>query len=72
MNSPTDQPGASSTAQEQAESRLARLGVQVEAMQAVLVRLLQDVVRAELRLERSDVGQLREANERLVVAAHAA
>lgn len=69
MNSPTDQPGASSTAQEQAESRLARLGVQVEAMQAVLVRLLQDVVRAELRLERSDVGQLREANERLVVAA---
>ena len=52
-----------------AEGKLARLGVQVEAMQALLVRLLQDVVRAESRLDRSQAAQLVEANEQLVVAA---
>ena len=52
-----------------AEGKLARLGVQVEAMQALLVRLLQDVVRAESRLEHTQVERLVEVNEQLVVAA---
>lgn len=38
----------------EAEDQLARLGVQVEAMQSVRVRLLQDAVRAEARLEHAD------------------
>ena len=56
-------------AQTQAENKLARLGVQVEAMQAVLVRLLQDVVRAEHQLDSHQGTQLLQANEQLVVAA---
>jgi len=60
---PTDTPVA------QAEAKLARLGVQVEAMQALLVRLLQDVVRAESQLEQTQVAQLVQVNEQLVVAA---
>ncbi len=52
-----------------AEGKLARLGVQVEAMQALLVRLLQDVVRAESKLEHTQVERLVEVNEQLVVAA---
>jgi len=59
------------TAVANAESKLSRLGVQVEAMQAALVRLLQDVVRAERQLEQNQVAQLVEANEKLVVAAMA-
>jgi diguanylate cyclase (GGDEF)-like protein len=51
------------------EGKLARLGVQVDAMQAVLVRLLQDVVKAEAQLGRSNNEQLVAVNERLVVAA---
>jgi diguanylate cyclase (GGDEF)-like protein len=51
------------------EGKLARLGVQVDAMQAVLVRLLQDVVKAEAQLERGQAEQLVAVNERLVVAA---
>lgn len=54
---------------ERAEAKLARLGVQVEAVQALLVRLLQDVVHAESRLEGLDAARLVEVNERLVVAA---
>jgi diguanylate cyclase len=54
-----------------AEERLARLGVQTEAMQALLVRLMQDVVRAESRLDQSQAARLVEVNERLVVAAMA-
>ena len=52
-----------------AEGKLARLSVQVEAMQAVLVRLLQDVVEAEHRLDQSQTAQLVQANEGLVLAA---
>lgn len=52
-----------------AEGKLARLGVQVDTMQAVLVRLLQDVVDAETRLQDTHAAQLVEANEQLVLAA---
>jgi diguanylate cyclase (GGDEF)-like protein len=52
-----------------AEVRLQSLGVEVEAVKALLVRLLQDVVEAERRLERGATGQLVEANEQLVLAA---
>jgi diguanylate cyclase (GGDEF)-like protein len=52
-----------------AEGHLARLGTQVEQAQALLVRLLQDVVATEKRLELSRDGPLAEVNERLVVAA---
>lgn len=53
---------------ERTEAKLARLGVQVEAVQALLVRLLQDVVHAESRLESLDAAQLVEVNAQLVVA----
>ncbi|MCU0835484.1 MAG: diguanylate cyclase [Chromatiaceae bacterium] len=65
--SPGPEPAGPSAAQAQAE--LARLGVEVETMQAVLVRLLQDVVDAEARLVDTHAAQLVEANERLVLAA---
>ena len=52
-----------------AARELARLNGQVEAMRAVLIRLLQDVVVAEKRLTSSEAAQLLEANEHLVVAA---
>jgi len=52
-----------------AEDKLARLGVELEAMQAVLVRLLQDVVRAESRLGHSQAETLVAANEQLVLTA---
>jgi diguanylate cyclase (GGDEF)-like protein len=51
------------------ESKLAHLDVQVEAVQALLIRLLQDVVRAESRLEGIDAARLVEVNEQLVVSA---
>jgi diguanylate cyclase len=63
------QPDPTDGAVASAEGKLSRLGVQVEAMQAALVRLLQDVVRAERRLEQNQVAQLVEANEKLVLAA---
>jgi len=53
----------------EAEGKLARLGVQVEAMQALLVRLLQDVVKAETRIDTAQSAPLVEANEQLVLAA---
>lgn len=52
-----------------AEAKLARLGAQVEAMQALLTRLLQDVVSAESRLDHTEAARLVEANEQLVLAA---
>jgi diguanylate cyclase (GGDEF)-like protein len=52
-----------------ATDRLASLGVQVEATQAVLVRLLQDVAVAEANLDSSQAARLVEANGKLVVAA---
>jgi diguanylate cyclase (GGDEF)-like protein len=62
-------PEAPDTGVERAEAKLAKLGVQVEAVQALLVRLLQDVVHAESRLESLDAARLVEVNEQLVVAA---
>jgi diguanylate cyclase (GGDEF)-like protein len=53
----------------EAEARLASLGTRIETLQAVLVRLLQDVVRAESRLDKSRAPQLAAVNEELVVAA---
>ena len=54
MNSPTDQPGASSTAQEQAESRLARLGVQVLPLTGVTHMASQEAVAENLLLLQLD------------------
>lgn len=66
VNQPADQTeGAAANA----ASELARLSGQVDAMRAVLIRLLQDVVQAESRLDNSQADQLLEANEQLVVAA---
>ncbi|HSM21541.1 MAG TPA: diguanylate cyclase [Rubrivivax sp.] len=67
MNAPQDDPTATPVAR--AEEKLAHLNVQIDAMQALLVRLLQDVVQAENRLEHTQVERLVEANEQLVVAA---
>ena len=55
-----------------AQSRLAELGVQVDAMQALLVRLMQDVVREEKAGDDRRAARLVEVNEKLVVAAMAA
>ena len=66
MNEPTDPPAGATAA---AERELGRLNGQVAAMRAVLVDLLQDVVRAEKRLDDSQAQQLLEANEHLVVTA---
>jgi diguanylate cyclase (GGDEF)-like protein len=52
-----------------AAGELARLSGQVDAMRTVLIRLLQDVVQAESRLDNAQAGQLLEANEQLVIAA---
>ncbi|MDP3824802.1 MAG: diguanylate cyclase [Burkholderiales bacterium] len=53
----------------QAARKLARLNSQVDALRAVLVRLLQDVVVAESALGTNAAAQLLEANEKLVVSA---
>ena len=52
-----------------AEDELARLGVQVDAMRALLVRLTQDAVRAGRCLGQSRPPGLVEVNEQLVLAA---
>ncbi|MDP1647736.1 MAG: diguanylate cyclase [Rubrivivax sp.] len=65
----TRAPDQTATPVAQAEGKLARLGAQVEAMQALLVRLLQDVVRAETQIEQGQVARLVQVNEQLVVAA---
>jgi hypothetical protein len=52
-----------------AEGELARLGVQVEAMRALLVRLTQDLVSAESRLDQTQAAALAEVNEHLILAA---
>ena len=62
-------PDLHGTAMTDAEHDLARITGQVESMRSVLVRLLQDVVVAEKRLGSSELAQLVEANEQLVVAA---
>ena len=66
MTKPIDGQAASKAS---AEQDVARLGGQIEAMRAVLIRLLQDVVRAENRLDSNQTTQLVAANEQLVVAA---
>ncbi|MEL4180880.1 diguanylate cyclase domain-containing protein [Roseateles sp. PN1] len=53
----------------EAEQELSRITQRVEAMRAVLVQLLQDVVRAESFLGESQSVQLLEANEQLVLSA---
>ena len=63
LSDPTD-PAATNAAR-----NLARLNSQVDAMRAVLVRLLQDVVIAENGLSANQSAQLLEANEQLVVSA---
>ena len=52
-----------------AEQELAGLTERVEAMRSLLVRLLQDVVQAESRLNISNAAELLDANEHLVVTA---
>ncbi|CAN5164403.1 hypothetical protein BH11PSE10_BH11PSE10_17300 [soil metagenome] len=61
--------GAAINASAAAASELARLQTQVEAARAVLVRLLQDTVEAEVRLGSNQAVQLLEANERLLMSA---
>ena len=63
-----DAPPAAS-AVDGAERDLARVQGKVEAARAVLLRLLQEVVVAESRLNNSEATQMLEANEKLVVAA---
>ena len=55
MTEPIDGQAASKAS---AEQDVARLGGQIEAMRAVLIRLLQDVVRAENRLDSNQTTQL--------------
>ncbi|MBK9363064.1 MAG: diguanylate cyclase [Rubrivivax sp.] len=62
-------PAATERSVAEAEAALLRLGGEVEAMKAVLVRLLQDVVDAERCLAHNQAAQLVEANEQLVLAA---
>ncbi len=69
MDSVKPAPDADEPALAGAERRRASLGIQIEAMQATLVRLLQDVVVAEHRLDNTRSAQLVEANEQLVAAA---
>ena len=64
---PTPDPNDPSVAD--AEGELARLGVQVEAMRALLVRLTQDVVCAEARLDQTQAAGLVEVNEQLILTA---
>jgi len=52
-----------------AQDQLVRLSVQVESMQALLVRLLQEVIKAEARVDATDPSTLLEVNEKLVLAA---
>jgi diguanylate cyclase (GGDEF)-like protein len=65
----TQTPDASDKSVADAEDKLARLGVEIEVTQAVLTRLMQEVARAESRLDRSQAARLVEVNEQLVVAA---
>ena len=66
MNDSPDQPDNART---RAQGDLDRLGDRVKVMRAVLVQLLQDVIRADSRLEHGQAAQLLEANEHLVVSA---
>ena len=65
----TQAPEPTDLATTNAARNLARLNSQVDAMRAVLVRLLQDVVVAESSLGANQSAQLLEANEELVLSA---
>jgi len=54
---------------DEAEANLARIGGEVEALKAVLVRLLQEEVDAERRMKLSQATQLVETNKQLVLSA---
>jgi diguanylate cyclase len=60
-------PARPSLGQSQAEH--ARLATEIQTMQSVLVRLMQDVVDAETTLSDTNAAQLVEANEQLLLAA---
>ncbi len=62
-------PESADAAAAKAASELAGVQSQVEAMRAVLTRLLQDVVQAESRLDANQAAQLLEANEQMVLTA---
>ena len=62
-------PDAPDDATVRAQGRVGDLSGKVQTMRAVLVQLLQDIVQAETRLDRSQAAQLLEANERLIVSA---
>ena len=51
-----------------AEARLDHLNIQVVAVRAVLLQLLQELARTEKRLDDGQVSQLLEANEQLVLS----
>ena len=68
INAPTTV-GAPSGAGADAERDLARVQGKVDAARAVLLRLLQEVVVAESRLNSNQATKMLEANEQLVVAA---
>jgi diguanylate cyclase (GGDEF)-like protein len=65
----TDAPAPTGPATTQAQGEVDRLERQAATLRAVLVQLLQDIVRAESCLDHSRAAQLLEANERLVVSA---
>jgi diguanylate cyclase (GGDEF)-like protein len=64
-----DVPDPREVAAAKAAAELERLTDRVKTMRAVLIQLLQDVVRADSRLDSDQATQLVEANERLVVSA---
>ena len=64
-----ERPTPGGNAGARAARELAEVQRQVEAARAVLVRLLQDVVEAEGRLQGTQSSHLVEVNERLVIAA---
>lgn len=65
----TDTAGQPDDGSRQAKYELVRLNSQVAAMRAVLVQLLQDVVRADSGLDKDQAAQLLEANEELILSA---
>ena len=69
MNNTPDVPDDVQRAAAIAQRRLDHLNAKAEAMRAVLVQLLQDIVHAETRLDLSQASQLLEANENLIVSA---
>jgi signal transduction histidine kinase len=66
---PDPQPTTTGDAVAGAERDLARVQGKIDAARAVLLRLLQEVVVAESRLDRNQAAHLMEANEQLLVSA---